>query len=412
MVPISDHIDSVADSYSCQRGAVESLYYVTALSNLIRGYDKYARVYDKSRIPESTFPSRFFLLSRHEIGVGISKAYPLLGKTGLPGDRLIVLETHAGAGELHPNQRTGLGRFVERSHITLDAVHFLDDSGGLTPIRIEEACALSLRLHGQTNVPYEQLTPRSVSLLPVARACQASCPFCFSKASVSAEMETKPIDWQRIAEVLLQGRARGASRAVITGGGEPSLLRDRDLDRLIREAASVYPKVVLISNGFKWGCMPDHAHAAALHGLDAAGLSVLAVSRHHFDSQRNAELMNLATGSEAIAKTWSTARLSFSRFKLRWICVLQRGGIEDRDSLERYLDWAIESGVEEICFKELYVSTSIESEYYDRAANDWSARNQVPLCLVLDLARDAGWKVAEKLPWGPRSSMAFGAAIA
>jgi hypothetical protein len=127
---------------------------------------------------------------------------------------------------------------------------------------------------------------------------------------------------------------------------------------------------------------------------------VLAVSRHHFDSERNAELMNLATGSEAIAKTWSTSRPSFSRLKLRWICVLQRGGIENRDLLERYLDWVVAGGVEEVCFKELYVSTSIESEYYDRAGNDWSAHNQVPLRLVLDLARDAGWKVAEQLPWG------------
>jgi wyosine [tRNA(Phe)-imidazoG37] synthetase (radical SAM superfamily) len=398
VVPILDRRDRIVNCFS--GSASESLYYITVLSNLVRGYDKYARIYDKSNILESTYPNRFFLLSKDEIGVGIAKASRLLHKTGLLGDQLIALETHAGAEELYPNQGSGRGRFVERSYITLDAVHLVDDCGNLTSIRLEEACARSLRLHIQTKAQYEQLTPRSLSVLPVARACQAHCPFCFSKASISAETESKQIDWRRISEVLHQSRARGASRAVITGGGEPSLLGDCDLDRLIREAAAVFPKVVFISNGFKWGHMTDQARATALHDLDDAGLSVLAISRHHFDSEHNSSLMNLPTRSEAIARTWSTTLPNLRRLKLRWICVLQRGGINDRNSLEQYLDWAVEGGVEEICFKELYVSTSVESEYYDRASNDWSADNQVPLRLVLELAQDAGWSLVEQLPWG------------
>jgi molybdenum cofactor biosynthesis enzyme MoaA len=395
-----DRIDTAIDCPSRGRGIAESLYYVTVLSNLVRAYDKYARVYDKCKILESTFPNQFFLLSSHEIYIGISKASSLLRKMRHAGDRLIALETHAYADELHPNLRTGHGRFMERSWIKVDAVHFLEDSGALVGVRTEEACAHSLQLHIRGNEEYEHLMPRSLSILPIAKACQARCPFCFSKASVSADTPSKPIDWQRIAEVLQQGRLRGAGRVVITGGGEPSLLGDGDLDRLIREAAATFSKVVLISNGFKWGSMAQQARATALRRLDDAGLSVLAVSRHHFDSGRNAELMNLATHSEEIAKTWLSARSSLSRLKLRWICVLQHGGIENRELLERYLDWAVEGGVEEICFKELYVSTSTESEYYDQAANEWSARNQVALRLVVDLARDAGWDLVEKLPWG------------
>jgi len=377
-----------------------SLYYVTVLSNLVRGYDKYGRVYDKSKIPESTYPDRFFLLSRLDLGVGISKALSLLSKLGLNGNRLVALETHSDAAELHPNLRTGLGRFVERSWIHIDAVHFVDEAGDLTKVRIEDACALSLRLHFKEGVTYERLMPRSVSILPVAKACQANCPFCFSKASASADIQSKPIDWHRVAEVLRKGRASGANRAVITGGGEPSLLRDEDMDRLVRATSAVFSKIVLISNGYKWGSMSEQGRAVALRGLDDAGLSVLALSRHHFDSKQNAMLMNLATQSELIANTWSTIRPRLLRLKLRWICVLQGGGVEDRSSLEQYLDWAAETGVEEICFKELYVSTSVESEYFDRDANDWSAQNQVSLRVVVDFARSAGWEIVERLPWG------------
>lgn len=380
-------------------GLPESLFYVTVLSNLGRGYDKYARVYNKSRIPESAFPDRFFLLARHEIAIGIEKATRLLRKTGLGQDRLIALETHAYADELRPNLRTGRGRYVERNWIDVDALHFVDDGGTLVGVQMEEACALSLQLHLQDR-QYERLLPRSVSILPVARACQAHCPFCFSKASVSSEIPPVPIDWQRIAEVLQQAQMRGAKRAVITGGGEPSLLKDGDLHCLIRQASAVFSKVVFISNGYKWGRLSPEVRANALRRLDDAGLTVLAISRHHFDSAQNSALMHLATRSEEVAKTWSMLRSGLSRLKLRWICVLQRGGIENRDLLEQYLDWAVENGIEEICFKELYVSTSVESEYYDRAANEWSIRNQVPLRLVTDLASVAGWQLAEKLPWG------------
>lgn len=378
----------------------EPLYYVTALSNLARGYDKYARAYDKARIPESTFPDRFFLLGRGELAVGLAKAAHLPAKTGLPGDTLIALQTRAAAGELRPNLRTGLGRYVERGRVGVDAVHLVDDAGGLVPIGLEEAVARSYQVLLGPRPAFDRLTPRSVSVLPIAKACPARCPFCFSKASASDDTAETPVDWDRVGEIFAEGRVRGAGRAVITGGGEPSLLREPDLHRLIRTAAAAFPKVVLITNGFAWGRLEEEPRAQALRRLDETGLTVLAVSRHAADPRRNAALMHLETRSEAVARTWASLRRDGLRLALRWICVLQRGGVEDRASLERYLDAAVADGVEEVCFKELYVSTSVESEYHDRDANAWSARHQVPLSLVLELAREAGWEEVHRLPWG------------
>jgi molybdenum cofactor biosynthesis enzyme MoaA len=394
------NFDSGSTDLSSKAGMSGRLYYVTVLSNLVRGYDKYGHAYDKSGIPESDYPDQFFLLTEPDLHFGVRKASSLLSKLGIPGDQIIALETHVPEDTLRPNLRTGIGRFVERSWIGVDEVYLFDETGALISSRIEEAFALSQKLHIGSGKTYECLIPRSVSFLPVASACQAHCPFCFSKASVSAEITAKRLDWDRVAGVLQAGKRRGATRVVITGGGEPSLLGDADLDRLIRESASLYPKVVLISNGFKWGSMTAEARESAVRNLDAAGLSVLALSRHHSDSRENALLMGLNTSSERIAETWLTIRRSLSRLTLRWFCVLQRRGIENRHSLKGYLDWAVDCGVEEICFKELYVSASVESEYFDQAANKWSAENQVSLRLVLDFAKEAGWSLAEKLPWG------------
>jgi molybdenum cofactor biosynthesis enzyme MoaA len=375
--------------------STETLYHVTLLTNLTRGYDKYRRSYSKSHIPESRFPDRFFLLRREEIAIGAAKGRALLDKTRLPGDRLIALQTHAGPHELLPNTRTGLGRYVERDWVDLDALHFVRDDLSLLPVRIEEALAESLRVLAPALKPYEQLAPRSVSVLPVAIGCEAACPFCFSKASVSSEQTTKPIDWMRVRRVLREGRRRGAERAVITGGGEPGLLPFAQLVRLVRECADALPRTVLITNGYFLQRMSSSDRHIALEELAHAGLRVLSVSRHHPEDGRNTALMNLDTRPQSIAAVWPVNGL-----RLRWVCVLQRGGVDSAEAIASYLDWSTALGVTEICFKELYVSTSHESVYHSREANEWSHRHQVPLRLILDFARSHGWVEVERLPWG------------
>lgn len=85
---------------------------------------------------------------------------------------------------------------------------------------------------------------------------------------------------------------------------------------------------------------------------------------------------------------------------MRWVCVLQRGGVDSQTSLSAYLDFVAESGVPEICFKELYVSTSAESLYHDAASNKWALENQVPLSLVISFCESNGFSKISELPWG------------
>jgi organic radical activating enzyme len=380
---------------------VEQLFYVTILSNLARGYDKYSSRYSKAGVPESTFPDKFFLLRRDELQIGINKAGCLLKSNGLQGDRLLVVETSIASADLHPNERTGLGRFVLSNSVSVRALHYLDANQELIPVRIEEAFAASLQLLAPKLIPYANLKPRTVSFLPIASGCQAKCSFCFSKASVSADQENGSIPLERIRSVLDRGKQCGAERAVITGGGEPTLLKTPKLLELIGECSAALSKVVLISNGYIWGKATEEDRLAALRELSNAGLSVLALSRHHCDNQANARIMSLDTGSERVAATWSKNRANLGSLRLRFICVLQKGGIEDEQSLSRYLDWAAELGVEEICFKELYVSSSLESVYYSLGANEWSFRHQVAISLVTEFAARYGWRQVAKLPWGP-----------
>ena len=167
---------------------------------------------------------------------------------------------------------------------------------------------------------------------------------------------------------------------------------------LVAACAREFRKVVLITNGHRHEHLDDALRAQVLAGLAAAGLTVLNVSRHHHDEACNTAVMQLETQSARLVKTWQ--RGDFPSLAFRLTCVLQRGGIEDAAGVRAYVAWAAALGVPEICFKELYVSTSRESVWHSRAVNEWAAQHQVPLSLVTEFAAAHGFRETARLPWG------------
>ncbi|KFE68442.1 radical SAM protein [Hyalangium minutum] len=381
------------------RGMGETLFHITVLSNFARAFDKYALSYSKARIPESTFPDRFFLLRQEELGIGIRKASGLLERLGLEGDRLIALETHVPSEQLQPNERTGLGRFILGPEIRLSAVHAVGPEGTLTRWDVETAFARSLQVLHPTLKPYEALSPRSISFLPIARGCQADCAFCFSEASISADQAQAALSKEVVEAHLDEALARGAERAVITGGGEPGLLPLPRLLELVRACAARFPqKVVLISNGVFLARLDDEARGRALLQLEEAGLTVLSLSRHHAEPSRNAALMRLDTGTERVLGSFRSG--GFHSLRPRLVAVLQRGGLDSEQTFAEYLQWAAAQGVDEVTWKELYVSTSEESVYHSRPSNLWSREHQVSLALATEWLQAQGWRRVAELPWG------------
>jgi len=381
----------------------ETLWHVTVLSNFARAYDKYTRNYSKELIPESTFPNRFFLLRENELDIGVQKASRLQAKLGLSGNKLIALRTQVSANQLNPNLRTGLGRFVNSSTIRIDEVAFVEGIVAniqLVPAPIEEVIALSFRLLSPQLHDYPEIMPRSLSVLPIARGCQASCPFCFSEASASADQEQDKLDLVNLRRFAISAKSRGAERFVITGGGEPGLLRHDRIKDVINLGFNTLGKTVLITNGHHLAGREPVALESMLADYADHGLAVLALSRHHYDEDVCERLMTLRTNVTAIAKAWEMGSAKWPNLRLRFTCVLQKGCVDNIEEMAAYVDWASSLGVTEICFKELYVSTSVESVYHRHAANEWSYANQVPLSLVLEFASRHSFEEIARLPWG------------
>ncbi|VAW71227.1 hypothetical protein MNBD_GAMMA10-332 [hydrothermal vent metagenome] len=208
-------------------------YHVTVLSNFLLAYNKYSRTYDKNNIKLSSYPDVFFLLDRSVLNIGIDKNARLLKKLNYANNRLIVIETQLESTELIDNALTGtgLGRYIESSSIEVSAV-FSVDKDELVEVRIEDALAQAYHVVKSVFPDYSELIPRTVSILSVARGCQASCEFCFSSASISKDQKQTNVDFERIQYVLNEAKLAGAERAVITGGGEPGLLPAERLTRL------------------------------------------------------------------------------------------------------------------------------------------------------------------------------------
>jgi len=378
--------------------SVGGYYHVTLLSNLIKGYDKYSGRYSKGQISQSRYPNYFFVLPKDQLHIGLEKTESLLEKNALYGDEAIIIKTCIPPEAVQANTvtGTGLGLYVDRNWIKLDSIYTHVD-GELIEQGLEELIARSFQLNNSTHINYSQCAPRSVSLLPVAQGCQATCPFCFSHASISTEQTANKNFIQNVDSILQIAKKSGAERAVITGGGEPGMLKMEFLCQLIRSAKKYFDKVVLITNGY---FLIGENTQEKLQALHDEGLSVLSVSRHHYNGDVNQQIMNLSVDAEHIARSVNKMGDLIPNLSLRWICVLQKGGVATEQDVGKYINWADSLGVTQVCFKELYVSSSSESIYHSNESNLWSQRHQVPLSLITDYCKQKSMKEVHSLPWG------------
>jgi cyclic pyranopterin phosphate synthase len=220
------------------------------------------------------------------------------------------------------------------------------------------------------------------SVLPVRRACNCSCPFCFSKSSLSA-LGHDPVDWRQLDLVgyFHFARQRGASRLVVTGGGEPLLRTDAVLD-IIRRGKVLFDEIACFTNG-------SLLTRELAQGLGDAGLSYLCFSRHHFDDGLNRGLMGPA------APTLEQFFAAAGGLTIRATCVMTRGHIDNEEMVWRYMERLADFGVRQFTFKHTYVA--YEGSVFAASPEDrWAAEHRVSF----DPFAGQGEIIAE-LPWGP-----------
>jgi cyclic pyranopterin phosphate synthase len=220
------------------------------------------------------------------------------------------------------------------------------------------------------------------SVLPVRQACNLRCPFCFSRSSISA-LRHERTDWRRrdVAGYYEFARQRGATRLVITGGGEP-LLRPDDVAYLVAVGRRSFDEIACFTNG-------TYLNAALAHRLHDAGLSYLCYSRHAADDATNRRVMGDA--APRLADFVSAS----GPLRIRATCVMAQGHVDSTAAVWQYIDALRRHGIAEFTFKHTYVAYE-GSLFQGSAENAWARQHRVDF----DPFAGAGDVVA-RLPWGP-----------
>lgn len=363
------------------------------LSRWLDGFDRYAMAWSKRDLPRSRYPDAMYMLDeRGPWNEGSARARAAVRRGGIEGDAVVALRASlpVGPGAMQPNTvtGTGIGWRWPASSVPLVAVGWLDEKDAFVPARHEEITARAFALGGAVATPWAEARPRSFSVLPVARACQARCAFCFSKGSVSELASQRMLSLEHLERWAERARLRGAERAVITGGGEPTLLPRARLLAIVRIVATRFASSCLITHGAT-------LDAPTLSELREAGLTTLAVSRHGLDAEHDARISRLPVRAVSLGHAAREAGL-----RARSVCVLCRDGVDDAAAVLRYVVRCADEGFAEVCFKELYLSSTLESPWAGSETNHYAATHQVPLAVVLQGLERAGFVRASTLPWG------------
>lgn len=382
------------------------LNYITLLSNWLNAYDKYSGFYDKSLLPNEAvkYKDLFYLFSRNdgELTERITNKYLdiLKRRSAGSGDCLIMIETNIDDHlvEINNSSGTGLGWQYNSNKIKVNKIYFLMN-GSWVESGEDEISSMAYRVNPGWFKSWQECVPRSFSVLPVASACNAKCAFCFSKASVSMMIKNEKLKIKDISRMAELAYGNGARRSVITGGGEPTLLGDYDLNSLIGVLAGSLSSVLMISNGSKIDReFIKNGHKSAekiIKSWSRNGLSRLAISRHGTDLKSDAKIMGIQVDSSTVLKMAAD-----NNVKTRSICVLQNGGVYDKNSINDYINRCVEDGVYEICFKELYVSNLVDNKMAMAKENKYCIDNRVNLNIVTDYLSEAGFVISDRLPWG------------
>ncbi|MFZ4573950.1 MAG: radical SAM protein [Phycisphaerales bacterium] len=372
------------------------------LSEWTRGFDRYAMRYSKELLPASRHPDCFFMMKVGEnLAPALEKVRSRIARTAVHGDRVVALRAdlpeRPGAMVRNTHTGTGVGWRWPKPWIPLASFGLAAEDGSFAPQRHETLTALAYQLETNTLVAWADCRPRTLSVLPIARACNAKCAFCFSKASLSEMSKQPPADESLWSAWAKAASLRGAERAVITGGGEPGLLEPRSLERLTAALAGALGKVLMITNGSRLADLDDGELSRRLASLVENGLTKLAISRHGIDEREDERIMGIRVCAARVARV---SRESAPRLGLRSICVLQRGAVDSPERVKSYLRRMASEGFDEVCFKELYVSAISENSWAPSPVNLYCEQQQVPLAMVVNTLADLGFEVQERLPWG------------
>lgn len=174
---------------------------------------------------------------------------------------------------------------------------------------------------------------QTFSILTGSEACNARCPFCVSKMTPPFGVTPKEprVNWRNFEIACRFAKQSGATTAMLTGKGEPTIFPDQITKYLTALAKFEFPFIEIQTNGILINTYEPYL--AMWHKL---GMTTIAISIVHYEPEKNREIY-LPHKKRYIDLSVLATLLRANGFSLRFTCILANGFIDSAQKMRELI---------------------------------------------------------------------------
>lgn len=237
---------------------------------------------------------------------------------------------------------------------------------------------------------------QTFSIVTGTAACNAKCPFCVSRMT-GLEEYRKPIptNWRNFDIACRLAIQAGATTAMLTGKGEPTLWPNLIIEYL-EKLNNRFPIIELQTNGIR--IADSSITDETLLKWYELGLTTIAISVCHYDPKRNKEIY-LPHKEEYPDLSLLIDKLHKFGFTVRLVTVMLNTYIDSLQEAQKMINFARANAVEQLTL--LPVNNPEDTQ--DEKASNYVTNYKIPTSRIEDIENGLvlfGAKETLKLPHG------------
>jgi molybdenum cofactor biosynthesis enzyme MoaA len=178
-------------------------------------------------------------------------------------------------------------------------------------------------------------------------ACNAHCPFCVSKMTMTKNTTSADINWRNLDKACRLAQQHGVSTALITGKGEPTLYIGKVIET-IKHLNEYFPLVELQTNGYNLFQSPQ----SCLEQFYKQGLTTVIISMVHYAPDKNNKIYQF---SAPLFLNLLISSVHDAGLSVRLSCIMLKGYIDSIEEVGNLLAFSKENKVEQLTIRSVEV---------------------------------------------------------
>lgn len=225
---------------------------------------------------------------------------------------------------------------------------------------------------------------QTLSIIAGSEACNARCPFCISKMTppLGVELKEPEVNWRNFGIGCELARDLGATTAMFTGKGEPTLFPEQ-INKFLKKLKDYgFPLIEVQTNGIIIFEKPL-IYTKYLEQWYQTGITTIAISIVHYEPEKNRSIY-VPYKKEYIDLPDLIRMLHEVGFSVRLTCIGARTFIDSPAELMNLLAFAKQNKVEQVTLTPVNKPDNI---ILHQEAWDWSNEHHLTNDQVADISK-------------------------